>query len=300
MPTRTPGIRAAGDACANSTKQAASAAGEGAAAAMAFRRDVGDPAGRLRPLQLDRALSSALRKVLGHRPHHDRPYCFCMLRPVSSARPYAVRPSADILGAALEGDVVHVHSADGRAHVLDAVRWLGPARGADLDLLSRVDGPAIDVGCGPGRLVAALTAGGVPALGVDIDAVAVRMACEAGGAALRRSVFRRLPGEGRWEHALLIDGNIGIGGDPARLLRRCAELLASSGLVHVEMAAAGGVRSGALRLVHRGAPGAWFPWTMVGVDGADVVAAAAGLHVRELWSADDGGEQRWFAVLTKS
>ena len=29
-----------------------------------------------------------------------------------------------------------------------------------------------------------------------------------------------MPGEGRWETALLADGNIGIGGHPARLLRR--------------------------------------------------------------------------------
>ena len=39
-----------------------------------------------------------------------------------------------------------------------------------------------------------------------------------GGPALRRSVFDPLPGEGRWGTALLLDGNIGIGGDPRALL----------------------------------------------------------------------------------
>lgn len=223
-----------------------------------------------------------------------------MPRPVSSARLSAVRPCTDHFGAALGGDVVQVHSADGRSHVLDAGRWLGPARGADLALLSGIDRPALDVGCGPGRLVAALAGRGVAALGVDIDAVAVRMTCEAGGAAVRRSVFRRLPGEGRWGHALLIDGNIGIGGSPARLLRRCAELIAPTGLVHVELAAQGGLRSGALRLVYRGAHGAWFPWSTVGISAADEVAAAAGLRVQKLWSADDEGGPRWFAVLAKA
>lgn len=223
-----------------------------------------------------------------------------MPRPVPSARLSAVRPSADPFAAALAGQVVHVHSADGRQRLLDAERWLGPARSADLDVLDRVDGPALDVGCGPGRMVAALTRRGVPSLGVDIDPGAVRMTRETGAAALHRSVFRRLPGEGRWEHALLIDGNIGIGGDPTKLLRRCAELLAPTGLMHVELTAAGGVISGAVRLVHRGVRGAWFPWTTVGIDAVEAVAAAADLHVREVRSAEDEGGPRWFAVLTKT
>ena len=42
----------------------------------------------------------------------------------------------------------------------------------------------------------------------------------AGGPALVRSVFETLPGEGRWDTVLLMDGNIGIGGDPAALLGR--------------------------------------------------------------------------------
>ena len=37
-------------------------------------------------------------------------------------------------------------------------------------------GPTLDIGCGPGRLVAALTALRVPALGVDVSAEAVRQA----------------------------------------------------------------------------------------------------------------------------
>ena len=41
-----------------------------------------------------------------------------------------------------------------------------------------------------------------------------------GVAALLRDVFDPVPGEGRWETALLADGNIGIGGDPVALLER--------------------------------------------------------------------------------
>ncbi|MEO6117356.1 MAG: SAM-dependent methyltransferase, partial [Pseudolysinimonas sp.] len=46
---------------------------------------------------------------------------------------------------------------------------------------------------------------------------------------LRRSVFHDLPAEGTWGTALLIDGNIGIGGDPESLLARCAQLVRSDG-----------------------------------------------------------------------
>ena len=54
-----------------------------------------------------------------------------------------------------------------------------------------------------------------------------------------RDVFGPLPGEGRWDTALLADGNIGIGGDPVALLARVRELLAPEGRVVVDLAAPG-------------------------------------------------------------
>jgi hypothetical protein len=51
---------------------------------------------------------------------------------------------------------------------------------------------------------------------------------------VRRDVFARVPGEGRWSHVLLADGNIGIGGDPVRLLVRAAGLVAAGGTLLVE------------------------------------------------------------------
>lgn len=94
--------------------------------------------------------------------------------------------------------------------------------------------PLGDVGCGPGRMVAALAAGGVPALGVDLSQDAVKRTRHSGGAAIQRSAFDRLPGEGRWGTVLLMDGNIGIGGDPVALLRRMGELIAPGGLLLAE------------------------------------------------------------------
>ena len=114
-------------------------------------------------------------------------------------------------------------------------RWTAPADDVDRLALSRCEGPVLDIGCGPGRIVTALAERGIPALGVDVSPRAVSLTTSRGASALHRPVQDRLPGEGRWGSVLLMDGNIGIGGDPADLLRRCAELVRPDGLVLVEV-----------------------------------------------------------------
>ena len=61
------------------------------------------------------------------------------------------------------------------------------------------------------------------ALGLDLSPVAVRLARARGAEAILRSVFADVPGAGRWRTALLLDGNIGIGGAPVPLLERARE-----------------------------------------------------------------------------
>src|SRR5581483_894332 len=56
---------------------------------------------------------------------------------------------------------------------LDTRRWRADAGRSDRWLLDACQGPTVDLGCGPGRLVAALTERGVPALGVDNSARAI-------------------------------------------------------------------------------------------------------------------------------
>ena len=153
----------------------------------------------------------------------------------------------------------------------------------------------LDVGCGPGRLVAELARRGQSALGIDVAAAAVGLTTRAGGAAIRRSVFQRLPGEGRWGAVLLADGNVGIGGDPVVLLRRCRALVRPGGRVLVELEAPGtGCTTARTRLERCGEMTPWFDWARVAVDAVGGAAAPAGLRVQESWCA----EQRWFASLT--
>ena len=174
-------------------------------------------------------------------------------------------------------------------------RWCGPVDAVDLDLLDHAQGPVLDVGCGPGRLVAELARRGQSALGVDVSSAAVRLTTQAGGAAVRRSVFDPLPGEGRWGAVLLADGNIGIGGDPVALLRRCRALAEPSARVLVELQAPGtGCTTVRTRLERGAEVTPWFDWAHVGADAVVRPAAAAGLRVQSSWCAG----QRWFASLT--
>lgn len=181
---------------------------------------------------------------------------------------------------------------------LDAARWHGSLTDAERHLLSGLAGPVLDVGCGPGRVVEGLGRLGVAALGVDPVASAVALAYRRGACALQRSVFDPLPGAGRWASIVLLDGNVGIGGDPLRLLARCRDLLADSGSVLVELEAPGR-RSGSqrVRLEDHTGHGPWFEWAVVSVDAIAGVASAAGLAVRTIRHASD--EDRWFAHLVK-
>ena len=146
---------------------------------------------------------------------------------------------ADAFAAALRGSPCCVHGLGHAPTAVPANRWRLDADAGDRALLSRCQGATVDIGCGPGRMTYALMRQGVKAMGIDVVDEAVRQARERGAPALLRDVFGRLPGEGRWETALLADGNIGIGGDPVRLLRRVHDVIARDGRVVVDLAEPG-------------------------------------------------------------
>ncbi|MFE9727920.1 class I SAM-dependent methyltransferase [Streptomyces sp. NPDC005794] len=185
---------------------------------------------------------------------------------------------------------------DGWLLPLEVERWCGAPDAADATVLDRCRGPVLDVGCGPGRLVAALAALGIPALGIDVSAAAVDRTVQTGGTALCRSVFDPLPSEGRWGTVLLIDGNIGIGGDPAALLLRIAELIAPDGKLIVEVAAPEVDERIQVRVDDgRGARGAAFPWARTGAEALRTSTEATGWTGQERWRT----EGRRFVSLSR-
>ncbi len=185
--------------------------------------------------------------------------------------------------------------ADGRHRVLPVEVWTAHEVPGDAGLVDRCFGATLDIGCGPGRLVVAVAARGLPALGVDIAPGAVRLARSRRALVLARSVFAELPGHGRWRTALLADGNVGIGGDPVGLLRRVRQLLCDTGILLVELDAPGsGSGPVQVQVEHEGATSEWFPWAHLETGHIDIAAQAAGLEVVELWQ--EAG--RHFAALT--
>ncbi|MGW0846261.1 class I SAM-dependent methyltransferase [Streptomyces sp. NPDC002787] len=169
---------------------------------------------------------------------------------------------------------------------LDVERWCAPPDAADTSVLSRCTGPVLDVGCGPGRLVAALAARGVPALGADVSPAAVARTRRHGGTAVRRSVFDRLPDEGRWGTALLIDGNVGIGGDPLALLTRLRELVAPGGRLLAEAAPHDVDERLTVRVEDGlGRHGRPFPWARIGTSALLYAADATGWITTGRWTA---------------
>jgi SAM-dependent methyltransferase len=203
--------------------------------------------------------------------------------------------AAELYGATLRrrGTLV-LRDEAGAARPVPLDAWLGAAGAVDERVLARARGPVLDVGCGPGRHIHALARRGVLAVGVDVSPVAVALARRRGATVLEASIFDRLPGVGRWRSALLLDGNIGIGGRPDALLRRLVALLVSRGVVLVELDPPGtGMVCGRVRLENRATVSDWFAWARIGADAIASLAGVAGLRVAARWH-DDG---RWFAAL---
>jgi SAM-dependent methyltransferase len=203
---------------------------------------------------------------------------------------------ASVAGGAEPGEA-RIRIADGRALKLPVARWLGAVDAADVAVLAHAAAPVLDIGCGPGRHLAALAAAGHEGLGLDLSPVAVRLARARGAEAILRSVFADVPRAGTWRTALLLDGNIGIGGAPEALLARARALVAPGGAVLVETGPPGTpTRRVRVRLETHGAVSPWFGWATVGAGGIAALARAAGLRPHDAFAVDG----RWFARLERT
>lgn len=232
-----------------------------------------------------------------------RTYCRCVVMSICS--PVAEQPRGsfrDIFELALDG---HACTAivEGVAVELPLHSWRDAASDDHHRLLDHCRGSTLDVGCGPGRLVLALTERGHEAVGIDIVPGAVQQTRRRGGQAFVADVFelnlaQHAWDEGRtWNTVLLADGNIGIGGDPVRLLRRVRELLdPSAGRVVVDVAVPGtGLRSAWAELSCAGHLSSPFRWAEVGAESIGRLAWQAGFAQTTVHQSGD----RWWAVLER-
>jgi len=184
---------------------------------------------------------------------------------------------------------LHEVGSTGRPDVIPVWRFSAAADAVERELLEHGTGPVLDLGCGPGRMVLASLIAGRPALGVDSSRAAVELATARGLPVLRRSLFEPLPGEGRWGTVLLLDGNIGIGGDPGRLLHRAAALARPGGTVIVEghPDAAEHASFDAVLVDAHGRRSAPFRWARAGAGALRRHAWRAGLRLTREWRAGD-------------
>lgn len=189
-----------------------------------------------------------------------------------------------------------VKLSNGSVRQLEVDRWLNDVDAVDLRILERVCGPALDVGCGPGRHVEALTQRGIDVLGIDLTPDFVAVAQRSQRSVVLHSVFDPVPGGAQWNWVLMLDGSIGIGGDPVALLRRVGCLLAPGGQVLVETEPPEQRSERLTMVIQSEAKGdAWFDWATVTTSDISRVARAAHLGLADRW--EDSG--RWFAQLGK-
>jgi SAM-dependent methyltransferase len=175
-------------------------------------------------------------------------------------------------------EAARLFDQSGRPFEAPVWRWFEEAGPEELRLLRDVVGPVLDVGCGPGRHTLTLAGRGIITLGIDVCDLALAAARDRRAPVLRRSVFDRVPGASRWATALLLDGNLGLGGDPTALLTRLGAILSPCGRVLVEVEEHS-VPPTPVRFESPHAVGPWFDLARVGRHELPTVAAAAGWHV---------------------
>lgn len=170
---------------------------------------------------------------------------------------------------------------------LDVARYCAAPSRSERRFLTRLSGPVLDVGCGPGRAAAFLRQRGTPALGLDANSALVELARANGAWCVHQSMFDPVPFEGRWQEVLLLDGNIGIGGDPAKLLERLRNIVTVGGSALLEVGRFGGVASMTVREHHDGEIGAPFPWATVSISALDALIAGSLWKCRHIHEIDD-------------
>ena len=213
-------------------------------------------------------------------------------------------PAVDLLGAAMVDFAagrrapVWLRVAPGRRLTHDLAAYFAPVTAYERALLRLVEGPVLDIGCGPARHARLLQARGLTAIGLDRSLLALGLA---------RSLGLR-----HWLHAdarsgplpavrtaLLLDGNLGLAGTPAgvvQLLHRLATACGPGGRLLVAGRAPrhGRLRPLVLRDEYRDLVGPWARWLQASLPAVLDLAHPAGWRLRHAVTAG----ARYWAVLS--
>jgi SAM-dependent methyltransferase len=211
--------------------------------------------------------------------------------------------AADLLGAAMmdfaagRRTQAWLRVAPGLRLAHDLAAYFAPLTAQEQALLDLVEGPVLDVGCGPARHARLLQARGLTVIGLDRSLLALELA---------RSLGLR-----HWLHAdartgplpsvrtaLLLDGNLGLAGTPdgaVRLLRRLAMACGPGGqlLMGGRAPRHGRLRPLVVRDEYRDLIGPWGRWLQAGLPAILDLARPAGWHLQHAVTA---GTRYWAAL----
>jgi SAM-dependent methyltransferase len=209
-------------------------------------------------------------------------------------------PAVDLLGAAMADFVagrqapVWLRVAPGRRLAHELAAYFAPVTAHERALLDLVEGPVLDVGCGPARHARLLQARGLTAIGLDRSRLALGVARSLG---LRHwlqadALLGRLPAV---RTALLLDGNLGLAGTPAGarlLLRRLAGACGPGGRLLVGGRAPhdGRLRPLVVRDEYQDRVGPWRPWLQADLPAVADLGAPAGWRLERAVAA---GSRYW-------
>jgi SAM-dependent methyltransferase len=211
--------------------------------------------------------------------------------------------AADLLGAAMVDFAAGrrapawLRVAPGRRLTHDLAAYFAPVTAHERALLDLVEGPVLDVGCGPARHARLLQARGLTAIGLDRSLLALGLARSLG---LRHWLhadarFGPLPPV---RTALLLDGNLGLAGTPdgaVQLLHRLATACGPGGhlLVGGRAPRHGWLRPLVVRDEYRNLAGPWGRWLQASLPAVLDLAAPAGWRLQHTVTA---GVHYWAAL----
>jgi SAM-dependent methyltransferase len=211
--------------------------------------------------------------------------------------------AADLLGAAMvdfaagRRTQAWLRVAPGRRLAHDLAAYFAPVTAHEQALLDPVEGPVLDVGCGPARHARLLQARGLTVIGLDRSLLALELARSLG---LRHwlhadALSGPLPSV---RTALLLDGNLGLAETPdgaVRLLHRLAMACGPGGqlLVGGRAPRHGRLRPLVVRDEYRDLVGPWGRWLQAGLPAVLDLAQPAGWRLQHAVTA---GTRYWAAL----